>query len=377
MLTYFISFLCSTRTVEHTYDWVNFIVGAPPASSFNVPAYCRPGAAPSTPPIPTASALGAPSADVPPLPSQFTATLEAKLGHQDGAQFVTDSFRTLAWSLDAERRVERFDMYMPSEPNEPDSPVVVRSLVYVYAPNTTWGAHGTVFQAQLDHDSSTYTGCTMMPISAVNQSPLMRLRAGFTPLLFAEHGRFNASEQTYLGRVGARGVVADTFRSHHRIENSNTVFEFDSDVYFFPLGWSFPGRGGANETALPRMPLRVRNEGRQTSADGSFVAYVDEWDVFLLRPGAPPAYLFEPQALGCVPPPPTAAPAAPPQDASAGTIIFAATLGSLVGIALAAGAAAYYFKRWRAENPKGAEPVPLVNVNIEGAATANENEEGL
>ena len=43
---------------------------------------------------------------------------------------------------------ERFDMYVHEEANEPDSPVVVQSMLYQYALDTQWGTSGTVYQAR-------------------------------------------------------------------------------------------------------------------------------------------------------------------------------------------------------------------------------------
>jgi hypothetical protein len=31
------------RSISHSYDWVNFAAGEPPAALFNVPANCKPG----------------------------------------------------------------------------------------------------------------------------------------------------------------------------------------------------------------------------------------------------------------------------------------------------------------------------------------------
>lgn len=52
-----------------------------------------------------------------------------------------------------------------SEEDEPDSPMVIRSWFFQYAPNTLWGTVGTVHYGFLDAYATKYSSCTVNPVS--------------------------------------------------------------------------------------------------------------------------------------------------------------------------------------------------------------------
>jgi len=92
-------------------------------------------------------------------------------------------------------------------------------------------------------------------------------------LLFSSSTSFSSS--IYLGRSPARGVPADVFSKQLQITNMGTSYLFISDLYFFPMGWQFPGRN-TNSTSSP-LPMRIVNTGVATT-NGSANPYQDVWD---------------------------------------------------------------------------------------------------
>jgi hypothetical protein len=168
-------------------------------------------------------------------------------------------------------------------------------------------------------------------------STLKSLRAGFIPSLFlsSASSRFK-SLFTYAGRMKLRGVPCDTWTSSLQWRaNSGVNYTFTSSMHFYPLGWQFPGRSGADGK---RVLMRVLNRGvMNVLAD--FVEtypdippnapYVDTWDFFKFLPVTLEASVFEPPAE-CAKPPGFVAKLSGPDQAKFIVIIVAVLTAALV-----------------------------------------------
>ena len=309
--------------VSHNYDWVNFVTGQPSPSLFVPPAGCLPGVPMGALPLPRNQTLvprlgpGTNTTPVPVLPNQFTATLEATLHDATGLQVFT-----VVWTLDAPNRQSRYDVFTHSDPNDATSPTVVETSLYFYPPALdAWGSSGTVVTGRLAAAAAGYVDCHSAAITAGNQSPLLGLRAGFIPRIFAD-GDFLKSIQDPLlfeKTETSRGVPVDVFSSLTSGTRATTVggvtYNYDFDLRFFPQGWSFPGRPASQYwNSQNGMPISIRDTGTyRTGGSGAPMAYNDTWNLFLLIPGPPPVgTAFDVTALGCPADVPTAPPTSPP-----------------------------------------------------------------
>jgi len=262
------------------------------------------------------------------LPVQFYTLIESKL--DDDEEVVYD----YSWWLDMTNMVERVDY---------EELGVGASTRYtrVYSYNSEAMNSGTTYVLQNG-------ACETDAISPINANPLTQIREGFIVALFRGTVGLNP---TYLGRISTRAVSADVWRSPIvRIGTDGLTYTFNADIYFYPVGWQFPGRAGVN--AATRIPLRIVTNG--TASDGT--SFYDAWDLFDFIPAAPDAALTNANLLKCVPPQPIDNGGGNNKGPSAG-VIAAATLGAIGGVAFLVGVICFVRRFKKQNSPE--EPIRL------------------
>lgn len=315
----------------HTYDWVNFVAGEQPASLFQLDSACQVGKPGMPIALPRNNSIEGPAATMAPLPSKFYATLEVKMNN--------DTVYTTRWYLDTPNRKARFDHFERTNPDAFNNPVKITSSIYDYTANTYWGTSGSVTAATMNTGASVYSGCSTQALTDANKSPLVKLRAGSVPLMFSQPS-FMSNAHTYHGRRFARGVMADVWRGNHSVNANGGVFNFVSDIYFFPIGWQFATRPAI--TRDTQIPMRIVNTGNFT-ANGVTTPYSDIWDLFLLNPDAATTADFVGATIGCEAPTPS--PVSPsPSDDSSSRAAAGGAIGAILGL-LALGAGCYFYRK--------------------------------
>jgi len=117
-----------------------------------------------------------------------------------------------------------------------------------------------------------------VPLSTSNDNPLSQASYGigsFTQLFTSYTYDYNNFR--FVDRQTIRGVQADHYRGQFynvEIPNPNLYsplfLNYTTEIYLFPVGWSYPGRSSSSDA---RLPLRIVNWGNQLNASSQCITF--------------------------------------------------------------------------------------------------------